>query len=81
MGKIFNTADHHGIQEKFAGGFQTKFEIDIERVVHNYLLTDEFLSNFGELAKKYKIELTIFFFSTSRTQNLWCVAHSMYCRV
>ena len=35
-------------------------------------------SNFGKLAKKYKIGLQLFLFFRSGTQNIWCVAHSVY---
>ena len=38
-------------------------------------------SNFGELVIKYKIELKLFLFFTSETQNIWCIAHSVYCSV
>ena len=38
-------------------------------------------SNFGKLAIKYKIGLRLFLFFASGTQNIWCVAHSVYCRV
>ena len=36
---------------------------------------------FGKLAIKYKIGLRLFLFFTSGTQNIWCIAHSVYCRV
>ena len=38
-------------------------------------------SNFGKLEIKYKIGLRLFLFFTSGTQNIWCIAHSVYCRV
>ena len=41
----------------------------------------KFQSNFEKLEVKYKIGLRLFLFFTSGTQNIWCIAHSMYCRV
>ena len=38
-------------------------------------------SNFGKLEIKYKTGLKLFLFFTSGTQNIWCIAHSVYCRV
>ena len=34
MGKLFNTVHRHGIEKKFPGVFQAKFERHTERVVH-----------------------------------------------
>ena len=55
---------HHGIEEKFPGGFQTNFERDIKRVVQSDQFTDEVQSGFGELAKRYKAGLRLFLFLT-----------------
>ena len=38
-------------------------------------------SNFGKLAIKCKIELKLFLFFTSGTQNYWRIAHAVYCKV
>ena len=38
-------------------------------------------SNFGKLPIKYKIELRLILFFTCGTQNIWCIAHSVYYRV
>ena len=38
-------------------------------------------SNFVKLEIKCKIGLRFFLFFTFGTQNIWCIAHSVYCRV
>ena len=53
----------------------------MKRVVQIDQFIDEVSSNFGELAIKYKMGLRLILFSTSGTHNLWCVTHSMYCRL
>ena len=37
-------------------------------------------SNFGKLAIKYEIGLRLFLFFIPETQNIWCIAHSVYYR-
>ena len=37
-------------------------------------------SSFGKFVIKYKIELKLFLFLTSGTQNISCIAHSVYCK-
>ena len=55
MCKIFNTVHHDEIEEKFPGGFSTKFETNIKRVIQaNYSLSKSRVILEG-LQKIYKI--------------------------
>ena len=62
-------------------GFESNFERDIESVYRLISSLMKSLSNFGKLAIKHKIGLRLFLCYTSGTQNIWCIAHSVYCRV
>ena len=62
-------------------GFGTKFERNIKRVVWINQFTNLVWSYFGQLAIEYKMELGFILFPASETQNIKCVAHSLYCRV
>ena len=73
---------HHGIQKSsHYDGFGSNFERDIDRVVQMNYFTDEVWASFGQFAIKYKMGVRLFSFFKSGTQNIWCIAHSMYCRV
>ena len=62
-------------------GFEINSERDIKSVFQiDYQFADEeSRKTFGKLAIKYKLGLRLFLFFTSKTQNIWCVAHSIIC--
>ena len=62
-------------------GFESNFERDIKSVPGLISSLMKSQSNFEKLATKFKIGLRLFLFFTSETQNIWCIAHSVYCRV
>ena len=62
-------------------GFESNFEGNIKSVPRLISSLMKSQSNFGKLVIKYEIGLRLFFFFTSGTLNIWCIAHSVYCRV
>ena len=66
-------------------GFDINSERDIKSVFPiGSQFTDHneksgFQRNFGKLAIKFKLGLRLSLFFTSRTQNIWCVTHSVIC--
>ena len=65
VGKIL-TVHHHEIEEKFPlWWFWDEFW--------------DFSKNFGKLAIKYKLGSRLCLLFTSKTQNIWCVAHYVIC--
>ena len=64
---------------------KTVFRIILKRILKAYFRLISSLmkshSNSGKFSIKYKIGLTLFLFFISGTQNIWCIAHSMYCRI
>ena len=65
-------------------GFEINSERDIKSIsdwllVHHSLIMMRILEKFWKLAIKYKLGLRLFLLFTSKTQNNWCVAHSVIC--
>ena len=62
-------------------GFESNSERDIKSVFQiDYQLTDEYYGEILEIfAIKCKLGLRLFLFFTSKTKNIWCVAHSVIC--
>ena len=49
------------------------------RLVISSLIMMRSLEKFWKACNKYKLVLRLFLFFTSKTQNIWCVAHSAIC--
>ena len=65
-------------------GFEINSERDIKSIsdwlsVHHSLILMRILEKFGKLAIKYRLGLKLILFFTTKTQNIWCVTHSVIC--
>ena len=72
--ELRKSAHHYGFENNSERDIKSVFQID-------YYFTDEKSREIVESLQKYKLGLRLFLFFTFKTQNIWCVAHSVYCRV